>query len=140
MLALILIFVRETHNAELLRRKAKHLRKTTGEERWIAPVEKLNRSFFQALKASIKTPFSECFRHRTFALRADSQSCSPRNRWFYSSISGQRCFWVSSTSLSAVSPTSSERNMACRSLFSVFKVAVRLIPAPYSKQASRSWV
>jgi hypothetical protein len=58
-LALLLIFVRETYNSELLRRKARRMRKETGEERWIAPVEKLDRTFMEALQKSIKTPFGE---------------------------------------------------------------------------------
>jgi MFS family permease len=59
MLALLLVFVPESYSPELLRRKAKRLRKETGDERWISPVEKLNRTFWEALKKSIKTPFSE---------------------------------------------------------------------------------
>jgi len=35
------------------------MRTETGEERWVAPVEKLDRTFAAALKKSIKTPFSE---------------------------------------------------------------------------------
>ena len=35
------------------------MRKETGEERWIAPVEKMDRTFVEALQKSIKTPFSE---------------------------------------------------------------------------------
>jgi MFS family permease len=64
MLVLLLVFVPESYSPELLRRKAKRLRKETGDERWISPVEKLNRTFWEALKKSIKTPFSEsggCF-------------------------------------------------------------------------------
>lgn len=34
------------------------MRKETGEERWIAPVEKIDRTFVEALQKSIKTPFS----------------------------------------------------------------------------------
>ena len=58
-LALLLLFVRETYSSELLRRKAVRMRKETGEQRWIAPVEKLDRTFVEALKKSVKTPFSE---------------------------------------------------------------------------------
>ena len=57
-LVLLLLFVRETYSSELLRRKAVRMRKETGEDRWIAPVEKLDRTFVEALKKSIKTPFS----------------------------------------------------------------------------------
>ena len=57
-LALLLTFVGETYDSELLRRKAVRMRKETGEERWVAPVEKLDRTFAAALKKSIKTPFS----------------------------------------------------------------------------------
>jgi len=58
-LGLLLTFVGETYSSELLRRKAVRMRKETGEERWIAPVEKLDRTFVAALQKSIKTPFSE---------------------------------------------------------------------------------
>lgn len=56
---MLLLFVRETYSSELLRRKAVRMRKETGEQRWIAPVEKLDRTFVEALKKSVKTPFSE---------------------------------------------------------------------------------
>jgi MFS family permease len=47
MLALLIAFVPETFNREL-----------PGEERWIAPMEKLNRTFLEAVKKSIKLSFS----------------------------------------------------------------------------------
>lgn len=59
MLVLLLLFVPETFDSQRLRRKAKKIRKVTGEERYYAPVERLNRSFMQALARSIKTPFGE---------------------------------------------------------------------------------
>ncbi|RXK41008.1 hypothetical protein M231_01639 [Tremella mesenterica] len=57
MLILLVVFVPETYNSELLRRKAIRLRKQTGEQRWRAPVELSDRTFVQALKTSIQTPF-----------------------------------------------------------------------------------
>jgi MFS family permease len=60
MLVLLIVFVPESYSPELLRRRAERLRKETGDERWIAPVEKSNRTFWEALKKSIKTPFSGC--------------------------------------------------------------------------------
>jgi MFS family permease len=74
MLALLIAFVPETFNPELLRRRAGRLRKGTGEERWIAPMEKLNRTFLEALKKSIKTPFSEPYFPWTVELCADGAS------------------------------------------------------------------
>ncbi|ORX33828.1 major facilitator superfamily domain-containing protein [Kockovaella imperatae] len=52
-----LAVVRETYAQELLRQKAIRMRKTTGEQRWKAPVEKSGQSVLAALKKSIKTPF-----------------------------------------------------------------------------------
>jgi MFS family permease len=59
MLAFLVVFVPETFNSELLRRKAVRMRRETEEDRWIAPVEKVNRTFYEALKKSIRTPFGE---------------------------------------------------------------------------------
>ncbi|KAL7424205.1 hypothetical protein Q5752_001791 [Cryptotrichosporon argae] len=57
MLACLVAFLPETLDAELLRRRAVRKRKETGDERWVAPVEKLDRTFVGALQKSIKTPF-----------------------------------------------------------------------------------
>lgn len=57
MLALLLLFVPETYNPELLRRRAVQMRRETGDDRWVAPVETMNRVFLQALQKSIRTPF-----------------------------------------------------------------------------------
>ena len=62
-LGLLLIFVRETFSPELLRRKAVRMRKETGEQRWVAPIEQVDRTFSEALKKSIKTPFGESTSH-----------------------------------------------------------------------------
>ncbi len=46
-LLLIIFFVPETYMPVLLRREAVKLRKETGEERWYAPIEKMDRSIPQ---------------------------------------------------------------------------------------------
>ncbi|BEJ12282.1 hypothetical protein CspHIS471_0207420 [Cutaneotrichosporon sp. HIS471] len=51
----LLILLPETYDPQLLKRKAKHLRKT--DNRWRAPIEKFDRSFTAALKHSLRTPF-----------------------------------------------------------------------------------
>ena len=43
----ILLFVPETYHPVLLRNKARKLRKETGDDRWHAPIEKMNRSIAQ---------------------------------------------------------------------------------------------
>ena len=57
MSVLLLLFVPETYEPVLLQGRAKRIRKESGDERYRAPVELLNRSFAQALKFSLKTPF-----------------------------------------------------------------------------------
>ncbi|KAL4896269.1 major facilitator superfamily domain-containing protein [Aspergillus ambiguus] len=52
----IVVFVPETYHPVLLRRKAQKLRKETGEERWQAPIEKLDRSVAQTVLRSIYRP------------------------------------------------------------------------------------
>jgi hypothetical protein len=39
------------------------MRKETGEQRWVAPIEQVDRTFSEALKKSIKTPFGESTSH-----------------------------------------------------------------------------
>ncbi|TID20739.1 MFS general substrate transporter [Venturia nashicola] len=56
-LALIFFFVPETYHPVLLRNKARKLRKETGEERWIAPIERLNRSILMTVVWSCVRPF-----------------------------------------------------------------------------------
>jgi hypothetical protein len=36
------------------------MRKETGEEKWIAPMEKVDRTFVSAIQKSVKTPFGKC--------------------------------------------------------------------------------
>ena len=58
-LAMLVLFVPETHGATILKRKAQRMRKETGEDRWYAPAEREQKSFVAALKKSCTTPFSE---------------------------------------------------------------------------------
>lgn len=53
----LLILLPETYDPQLLRRKAQRIRKETGDERYRAPIEKLDRTFSDALKHSLRTPF-----------------------------------------------------------------------------------
>lgn len=56
MLASIIFLVPETYHPVLLRRKAEKLRQETGDERWKAPIEKLQRSVSQTVLLSMKRP------------------------------------------------------------------------------------
>ncbi|KAJ9104070.1 hypothetical protein QFC20_004647 [Naganishia adeliensis] len=56
-LALIYFFAPETYKPQVLKIKAAHLRKTTGNQDLYAPVERSDRSFMQTLAKSVKTPF-----------------------------------------------------------------------------------
>ena len=57
MLALIATFVPETYHPVLLRRKAIKLRRETGEQRWKAPIEVMQRSIAQTVIRSCYRPF-----------------------------------------------------------------------------------
>ena len=57
MLALIAAFVPETYHPVLLRHKAIKLRKETGEEKWKAPIEVMQRSILQTIIRSCYRPF-----------------------------------------------------------------------------------
>jgi hypothetical protein len=56
-LALIVICVPETYHPVLLRHKAQKLRKETGEEKWVAPIERMDRSIAQTVLWSCIRPF-----------------------------------------------------------------------------------
>ena len=56
-LALIAAFVPETYHPVLLRHKAVKLRKTTGDSRWKAPIEVMQRSILQTVIRSCYRPF-----------------------------------------------------------------------------------
>ncbi|GKZ38060.1 hypothetical protein AbraIFM66950_009975 [Aspergillus brasiliensis] len=56
LLVLIGFFVPETYHPVLLRRKAQQLRKETGDDRWIAPIEMLDRSVAQTVLRSCYRP------------------------------------------------------------------------------------
>ncbi|KAJ1310878.1 hypothetical protein OPQ81_009395 [Rhizoctonia solani] len=51
------LLVPETYEPVLRVRKARHLRKTTGDDRWWAPLEKGDKSIFQSIMASCYKPF-----------------------------------------------------------------------------------
>lgn len=56
-LILILFLVPETYFPVLIREKAKNLRKETGDDRWWAPIDKLDRSVFWTIVWSCIRPF-----------------------------------------------------------------------------------
>jgi len=56
-LALIVAFVPETYHPVILRRKAAALRAQTGDKRWYAPIEKLDRSVAGTVMWSCIRPF-----------------------------------------------------------------------------------
>ncbi|KAF2745323.1 benomyl/methotrexate resistance protein [Sporormia fimetaria CBS 119925] len=56
-LALITMFVPETYHPVLLRNKAKRLRRETGNQSWVAPIERLSRSIPKTVAWSCLRPF-----------------------------------------------------------------------------------
>ncbi|KAL6235376.1 hypothetical protein BDW75DRAFT_209646 [Aspergillus navahoensis] len=56
LLAMLVLFVPETYHPVLLKRKAVKLRKETGDDRWIAPIEKMDRSIAQTVLKSLYRP------------------------------------------------------------------------------------
>ncbi|EEP76107.1 conserved hypothetical protein [Uncinocarpus reesii 1704] len=52
----IILFVPETYHPVLLRRKAVSRRKQTGDDRWIAPIEKLDKSLVKTVLRSVYRP------------------------------------------------------------------------------------
>jgi len=59
--ALIVLFVPETYAPVLLRRKAIKLRKETGDDRWKAPIEIMNKSVLKTVTWSCIRPFQLLF-------------------------------------------------------------------------------
>ena len=57
MLGLIVLGVPETYHPVILRHKAEKLRKETGEDRWKAPIEVMQRSIPQTILRSCYRPF-----------------------------------------------------------------------------------
>lgn len=57
MLGLIFVCVPETYHPVLLRHKAAKLRKDTGDDRWKAPIEVMQRSITQTILRSCYRPF-----------------------------------------------------------------------------------
>jgi hypothetical protein len=58
---MIALFVPETYHPVLLRNKARKLRKETGDERFKAPMEKLNKSIPMTIARSLLRPFQLLF-------------------------------------------------------------------------------
>jgi len=56
-LGMIALLVPETYHPVLLRKKARKLRKETGEGRWKAPMEKMNKSIPKTIAYSLLRPF-----------------------------------------------------------------------------------
>lgn len=56
-LAFIALLVPETYHPVLLRNKAQNMRKETGDERWRAPMEKMNKSILKTIAYSLLRPF-----------------------------------------------------------------------------------
>ena len=57
MLALITIFIPETYHPVVLRKKAQKRRKETGDDRYHAPIERMNKSISKTIMWSIIRPF-----------------------------------------------------------------------------------
>jgi hypothetical protein len=57
MLALLIFFVPETYHPVVLRRKAIKMRNETGDDRWHAPIENMDRSILQTIIRSCYRPF-----------------------------------------------------------------------------------
>ncbi len=57
MLSLVIFFVPETYHPVLLRNKARKLRSETGDDRWQAPIEKMDRSVTWTIIRSCYRPF-----------------------------------------------------------------------------------
>ncbi|KAF7116057.1 hypothetical protein CNMCM5793_003978 [Aspergillus hiratsukae] len=57
LLVLIILLVPETYHPVLLRRKAQKLRKETGDDRWKAPIERMNRSVARTILRSTYRPW-----------------------------------------------------------------------------------
>ncbi|KAF3761530.1 MFS general substrate transporter [Cryphonectria parasitica EP155] len=53
----IFFFVPETYHPVILRKKAMHIRKETGDDRWKAPIEKSNKSMIRTVGYSLLRPF-----------------------------------------------------------------------------------
>jgi multidrug resistance protein len=61
MLASIVFFVPETYHPVILKRKAIQKRKDTGEDHWLAPMEKTKKSIPMTIATSLKRPFELLF-------------------------------------------------------------------------------
>ena len=54
---MLFFFVPETYSPVLLRRKARQMRKDTGDDRWKAPIEMMNKSVTKTVMWSCIRPF-----------------------------------------------------------------------------------
>lgn len=69
MFLLVWLVVPETYEPVLLRKKAERLRKTTGDQRWYAPIEKEKSSLYNTVLTSSKRPIALIFKdYMTMAL------------------------------------------------------------------------
>ena len=73
-LALIVLFVPETYHPVVLRQKAHKLREQTGEQRWRAPIEKLDRSVARTVMWSCIRPFQLLFLKPMVSCRIQDQA------------------------------------------------------------------
>jgi MFS family permease len=90
-LVIITIFVPETYKPVLLRQKAIKLRKETGDSRWQAPIEKMERSILNTILLSCKRPFELLFlepmvSHITFISKCrcpcGERLCTPISKFY----------------------------------------------------------
>lgn len=58
---MIVLFVPETYSPVLLRKKARMMRKETGDERWAASIERMNKSVTKTVMWSCIRPFQLLF-------------------------------------------------------------------------------
>lgn len=82
----LILFVPETYHPVLLRRKAQKLRKETGDERWNAPIEKMDKSILKTVLWSCIRPFQLLFfepmvRHFKTPSRMIYRLASPASYW-----------------------------------------------------------
>ncbi|ERS99880.1 hypothetical protein HMPREF1624_03247 [Sporothrix schenckii ATCC 58251] len=57
LLVALFVFVPETYHPVVLRNKARRMRKETGDDRWYAPIEKMNKSILGTIGYAVKHPF-----------------------------------------------------------------------------------
>ena len=60
LLLMVILFVPETYEPINLKRKAQRLRKTTGDDKYYAPIEVQNATLYESVLTSSKRPFCCC--------------------------------------------------------------------------------